>query len=70
MNLKAGGLGSLGSDQLAWLEKDVATLKSSMPIVLFAHIPLWAVYPQWGWGTDDSEEALSYLKRFGSRNRS
>src|SRR6266446_4165777 len=66
MNLKAGGLGNLGSDQLAWLEKDVANLKSSMPIVVFAHIPLWAVYPQWGWGTDDSEQALLYLKRFGS----
>ena len=66
MNLKAGGLGNLGSDQLAWLEKDVATLKSSTPIVVFAHIPLWAVYPQWGWGTDDSEQALSSLKRFGS----
>ena len=66
MNLKAGGLGNLGSDQLAWLEKDVANLKSSTPIVVFGHIPLWAVYPQWGWGTDDSEQALSYLKRFGS----
>ncbi len=66
MNLKAGGLGNLGSDQLAWLEKDVANLKRSTPIVVFAHIPLWAVYPQWGWGTDDSEQALLYLKRFGS----
>jgi Icc protein len=66
MNLKAGGLGNLGAEQLEWLEKDVANLKSSTPIVVFAHIPLWAVYPQWGWGTDDSEQALSYLKRFGS----
>jgi Icc protein len=66
VNLKAGGLGNLGSDQLAWLEKDVANLKSSTPIVVFGHIPLWAVYPQWGWGTDDSEQALSHLKRFGS----
>ena len=66
MNLKAGGLGNLGSEQLEWLEKDVATLKNSTPIVVFAHIPLWAVYPQWGWDTDDSEQALSYLKRFGS----
>jgi Icc protein len=66
MNLKAGGLGNLGHDQLEWLEKDVANLKSSTPIVVFAHIPLWSVYPQWGWGTDDSEQALSYLKRFGS----
>jgi 3',5'-cyclic AMP phosphodiesterase CpdA len=66
LNLKAGGLGSLGPEQLAWIEKDVAHLKSSTPIVVFAHIPLWSVYPQWGWGTDDSEQALSYLKRFGS----
>jgi 3',5'-cyclic-AMP phosphodiesterase len=66
LNLKAGGLGNLGNEQLEWLEKDVSGLKSSTPVVVFAHIPLWAVYPQWGWGTDDSEQALSYLKRFGS----
>ncbi len=66
MNLKAGGLGSLGREQLEWLEDDVRHLKSSTPIVVFAHIPLWTVYPQWGWGTDDSAQALSYLKRFGS----
>jgi len=65
-NLKAGGLGALGRDQLEWLEKDVKRFKSSTPIVVFAHIPLWSVYPEWGWGTDDSEQALSYLKRFGS----
>jgi Icc protein len=66
MNLKAGGLGSLGHDQLEWLEDDVKHLKSSTPIVVFAHIPLWTVYPEWGWGTEDSGQALGYLKRFGS----
>src|SRR6476620_9505227 len=66
LNLKAGGLGSLGAEQIAWLKKDVAKLPSSTPIVLFAHVPLWTVYPEWGWGTDDSEQALSLLKRFGS----
>jgi 3',5'-cyclic-AMP phosphodiesterase len=66
VNLKAGGLGNLGGDQLEWLEADVKHLKSSTPIVVFAHIPLWAVYPEWGWGTDDSAQALSYLKKFGS----
>lgn len=66
VNLKAGGLGTLGSEQLEWLEKDVRHLKSSTPIVVFAHIPLWSVYPDWGWGTDDAARALSYLKRFGS----
>ena len=66
MNLKAGGLGSLGGEQLEWLEKDVKHLSRSTPIVVFAHIPLWSVYPEWGWGTDDSAQALSYLKPFGS----
>ena len=66
MNLKAGGLGDLGQEQLEWLEQDVKHLKKSTPIVVFAHIPLWTVYPDWGWGTDDSAQALSYLKKFGS----
>jgi len=61
-----GGLGVLGAQQLQWLENDVKGLSASTPVVVFAHIPLWAVYPQWGWGTKDSEQALSYLRRFGS----
>ena len=66
MNLKAGGLGNLGKEQLEFVEDDVKHLKSSTPIVVFAHIPLWSVYPEWGWGTDDGAQALGYLKRFGS----
>jgi 3',5'-cyclic AMP phosphodiesterase CpdA len=66
MNLKAGGMGSLGAPQLEWMEKDVQHLAKSTPIVVFAHIPLWSVYPEWGWGTEDSAQALSYLKKFGS----
>ena len=53
VNLKAGGLGNLGAEQLEWLENDVAGLPSSTPLVVFAHIPLWTVYPEWGWGTAD-----------------
>ncbi|HEY8735008.1 MAG TPA: metallophosphoesterase, partial [Puia sp.] len=66
VNTAEGGLGVLGNDQLEWLEQDVKGLSASTPVVVFAHIPLWAVYPQWGWGTRDSAQALSYLKRFGS----
>jgi 3',5'-cyclic-AMP phosphodiesterase len=65
-NLRAGGLGSLGHEQLEWLEDDLKGRSASTPVVLFAHIPLWTIYPDWGWGTDDSEQALSYTKRFGS----
>jgi plastocyanin len=66
MDLKAGGLGTLGAEQLAWLERDVKHLPASTPLVVFAHVPLWTVYPEWGWGTDDGVRALAMLKRFGS----
>jgi 3',5'-cyclic AMP phosphodiesterase CpdA len=66
MNLKAGGLGNLGDEQLIWLENDVRGLSASTPIVIFAHVPLWTVYPEWGWGTEDGARALSLVKRFGS----
>jgi 3',5'-cyclic AMP phosphodiesterase CpdA len=65
-NLKGGGMGDLGAEQLKWLEDDLKGRSASTPIVVFAHIPLWTIYPEWGWGTDDSAQALSYLKRFGS----
>jgi 3',5'-cyclic AMP phosphodiesterase CpdA len=60
------GLGNLGDEQMEWLEADLKGVPSSRPVVIFAHIPLWSVYPQWGWGTKDGERALVYLKRFGS----
>ncbi len=66
VNLKAGGLGNLGGEQLAWLADDLKAVSDSTPIVVFAHIPLWAVYLEWGWGTDDAAQALAMLKRFGS----
>jgi 3',5'-cyclic AMP phosphodiesterase CpdA len=66
MNIAEGALGMLGEDQLAWLKEDVSGLSSSTPIVVFAHVPLWSIYPQWGWGTQDAERALGLLKRFGS----
>ena len=65
-DLKPGGMGNLGAAQLAWLKADLAGRSSSTPIVVFAHIPLWTVYAEWGWGTDDAEQALKLLARFGS----
>jgi 3',5'-cyclic-AMP phosphodiesterase len=60
------GLGILGLEQLSWLQTDLAALGASTPVVVFAHVPLLAVYPKWGWGTQDGQQALGYLKRFGS----
>jgi len=66
VDLKKNGLGSLGADQIAWLDDDLKGKSASTPIVLFAHIPLWMVAPEWGWGTEDSAQALALLARFGS----
>jgi 3',5'-cyclic AMP phosphodiesterase CpdA len=66
VDLKGGGLGNLGAEQLAWLEDDLRGKSKSTPVVLFAHIPLWTVYPEWGWGTEDGGRALEYVKGFGS----
>jgi 3',5'-cyclic AMP phosphodiesterase CpdA len=65
-DLRPGGMGNLGAEQLKWLKADLAGRHSSTPIVVFAHIPLWTVYAEWGWGTDDAAEALKLLARFGS----
>ena len=65
-DLKPGGMGNLGAEQLKWLAADLSGKSSSTPIVVFAHIPLWTVYAEWGWGTDDAAQALKLLARFGS----
>ncbi len=60
------GLGLLGSEQLAFIAKDLTALSSDTPLVIFGHVPLLAVYPKWGWATQDSEQVLAQLKRFSS----
>ena len=66
LQFKAGGLGTLGDEQLAWVAADLKGRSASTPIVVFAHMPLWTIYEPWGWGTGDAEQLLSQLRRFGS----
>ncbi|HTK79780.1 MAG TPA: metallophosphoesterase [Rhizomicrobium sp.] len=66
MNFKAGGLGALGNEQMTWLESDLKGRRSSQPVVLFAHMPLWTIYEPWGWGTAESDHIMALLRRFGS----
>lgn len=60
------GMGTLGADQLTWIQTDLAGLSASTPIVVLSHFPLWALFPDWGWGTEDGMAALALLRRFGS----
>jgi 3',5'-cyclic AMP phosphodiesterase CpdA len=66
VDFKAGSLPSLGAEQTSWLERDLAGLSSSTPVVVLAHIPMWTVFEPWGWGTADAGAALKSLRRFGS----
>jgi 3',5'-cyclic AMP phosphodiesterase CpdA len=66
LQFKAGGLGTLGDEQLAWVAADLKHRSASTPIVVFAHMPLWTIYEPWGWGTGDAEQLLGQLRRFGS----
>ncbi|WP_370365552.1 metallophosphoesterase [Catenulispora sp. GP43] len=59
-------LGHLGAAQIDFVRKDVAGLSSDTPIVVFSHIPLFAMYPAWGWSTDDALQVLALLRRFAS----
>ncbi|HEV2038008.1 MAG TPA: metallophosphoesterase, partial [Candidatus Eremiobacteraceae bacterium] len=61
LDIKAGGF--LGRDQLEWARADLAKQRTNTPIAVFAHMPLYAVYPQWGWTTDDYLELLAMLRR-------
>jgi hypothetical protein len=53
--------GALGEAQLGWLEKDLERLSRSQPIVVFAHRPLFDLYPSWDWTTRDGARAISIL---------
>jgi len=66
LDLQAGGFGRLGTEQLEWLERDLKGRSASTPLIIFTHMPLWTVSADWGWGTDDSIQALGYTRRFGS----
>src|SRR6202044_3445520 len=66
LEFKAGGLGTLGAEQLAWVAADLKGRSASIPIVIFAPMPLWTIYEPWGWGTGDAAQLMSQLRRFGS----
>ncbi|PJM91549.1 metallophosphoesterase family protein [Streptomyces sp. CB01373] len=59
-------LGHLGEEQIEFVRRDLRGLSSDTPIVVFSHIPLFAMYPRWGWSTDDALRVIALLRRFSS----
>ncbi|MDR3518023.1 MAG: metallophosphoesterase [Azospirillaceae bacterium] len=56
--------GVLGDDQLQWLTADLARYDKAQPIVVFAHRPLFDLFPQWDWATRDGAKALTILTSY------
>ncbi|ALI03471.1 3',5'-cyclic-AMP phosphodiesterase [Pseudomonas sp. FW306-02-F02-AA] len=65
-NFQAGHEATLGAEQLAWLQDDLKAVSTSTPVVVFTHIPLWTIYQPWGWGTEDGDQAIAMLRKYGS----
>jgi 3',5'-cyclic AMP phosphodiesterase CpdA len=58
--------GLIGDNQLQWLSGDLGKLDKAQPIVVFAHRPLFDLYPQWDWATKDGAKAIDILTPYQS----
>jgi len=55
---------TVGAPGREWLQKDLANLPSTQPLVVFSHSPLYKLYKPWNFWTDDADEVQAILKRF------
>jgi 3',5'-cyclic AMP phosphodiesterase CpdA len=51
-----------GATQLDWLASEVAKVPKTAPLVVFAHRPLFDLFPAWEWYTKDGAQALAILE--------
>ena len=56
--------GSIGEEQLQWLQDHLATLEKNAQLVVFTHRPLFDLAPQWEWATRDGTKAVDLLMPF------
>lgn len=52
---------TLGAEQLAWMQAELAKLDPKAPLVVLAHRPLFPLVPKWDWHTRDGDQALALL---------
>ncbi|HWZ91762.1 MAG TPA: metallophosphoesterase [Polyangiaceae bacterium] len=53
----------LGDAQLTWLQGQVALVPTTAPLVVFAHRPLFDLFPTWDWATKDGAKAIEILEK-------
>jgi 3',5'-cyclic AMP phosphodiesterase CpdA len=57
---------AVGEEGRQWLANDLANLSNDTPLVVFSHSPLYKLYKNWNFWTDDADEVQVILKRFGN----
>jgi hypothetical protein len=53
--------GAVGPAQIDWLAADLKRTPAAVPIVVFTHRPLFDLYPQWEWSTQDGAKVIDVL---------
>jgi 3',5'-cyclic AMP phosphodiesterase CpdA len=54
----------VGDEQRAWLAKDLEKVPVATPLIVFSHSPLYKLYRNWNFWTDDAEQVQEILARF------
>jgi Icc protein len=57
---------TVGAEQRQWLQNDLANLSDDQPVVVLSHSPLYKLYKNWNFWTDDADEVQAILKRFAN----
>ncbi len=57
---------TVGDEQRAWLQKDLAKVPKTTPLIVFSHSPLYKYYRNWNFWTDDAEQVQAILKPFNT----
>jgi len=56
----------VGDEQRAWLDKDLAAVPATTPVIVFSHSPLYKYYRPWNFWTDDAEQVQQILAPFNT----
>jgi 3',5'-cyclic-AMP phosphodiesterase len=57
---------SVGDEQRTWLTEQLKAVPATKPLIVFSHSPLYKLYRNWNFWTDDAEQVQAILKRFNS----
>ena len=55
---------SVGDEGRSWLQKDLAKVPASTPLIIFSHSPLYKLYRPWNFWTEDAEQVQAILRKF------